>query len=135
MEKTEWFQKAVQAIMDTDEEAAKKIATESLEAGMAPLEMINQGFTEGIRQMGDLFERGEVFLPGLIVASEAMTAAVVILEAALPADQQAAKKAVIVLGTVEGDIHDIGIELFGLLDKIVYRHIPAYIVDVKSMHP
>ena len=108
MEKTEWFQKAVQAIMDTDEEAAKKIATESLEAGMAPLEMINQGFTEGIRQMGDLFERGEVFLPGLIVASEAMTAAVDILEAALPADQQAAKKAVIVLGTVEGDIHDIG---------------------------
>jgi trimethylamine corrinoid protein len=108
MEKTEWFQKAVQAIMDTDEEAAKKIATESLEAGMAPLEMINQGFTEGIRQMGDLFERGEVFLPGLIVASEAMTAAVEILEAALPAEQQAVKKAVIVLGTVEGDIHDIG---------------------------
>jgi trimethylamine corrinoid protein len=108
MEKTEWFQKAVQAIMDTDDEAAKKIATESLEAGMDPLEMINQGFTEGIRQMGDLFERGEVFLPGLIVASEAMTGAVEILEAALPAEQQAAKKAVIVLGTVEGDIHDIG---------------------------
>ena len=108
MEKTEWFQKAVQSILDTDEEAAKKIATESLEAGMDPLEMINQGFTEGIRKMGDLFDRGEVFLPGLIVASEAMTAAVEILEAALPAEKQERKKAVIVLGTVEGDIHDIG---------------------------
>ena len=108
MEKTEWLQKAVQAIMDTDEEAAKKIASDSLEAGMDPLEMINQGFTEGIRKMGDLFERGEVFLPGLIIASEAMTAAVEILEAALPAEKQAEKKAVIVLGTVEGDIHDIG---------------------------
>lgn len=71
MEKTEWLQKAVQAIMETDEEAAKKIASDSLEAGMGPLEMINQGFTEGIRKMGDLFERGEVFSPGLIIASEA----------------------------------------------------------------
>ena len=108
MEKTEWFQEAIQTIMDTDEEAAKKIASDSLAAGMDPLEMINQGFTEGIRKMGDLFERGEVFLPGLIVASEAMTAAVEILEAALPEEKQAEKKAVIVLGTVEGDIHDIG---------------------------
>ncbi len=108
MEKAKWFDKAVQAIMDTDEDAAKDVATKSLEAGMDPLEMINKGFTEGIRKMGDLFERGEVFLPGLIVASEAMTAAVEILEAALPAEKQAEKKAVIVLGTVEGDIHDIG---------------------------
>ncbi len=108
MEKKEWFQNAMQSILDTDEEAAKKIAADSLEAGIDPLEMINQGFTEGIRKMGDLFERGEVFLPGLIVASEAMTAAVKILEAALPAEQQEAKKAVIVLGTIEGDIHDIG---------------------------
>jgi trimethylamine corrinoid protein len=108
MEKKEWFQKAVQSILDTDEEAAKKIASDSLEAGMDPLEMINLGFTEGIRKMGDLFERGEVFLPGLIVASEAMTAAVEILQAALPLEKQERKKAVIVLGTVEGDIHDIG---------------------------
>jgi trimethylamine corrinoid protein len=108
MEKIQWFQKAVQSVLDTDEEAAKKISIESLEAGMDPLEMINQGFTEGIRKMGDLFERGEVFLPGLIVASEAMTAAVEILEAALPAEKQERKKAVIVLGTIEGDIHDIG---------------------------
>ena len=108
MEKKEWFHKAEQAIMDTDEAAAKKIASDSLEAGMDPLEMINQGFTEGIRKMGDLFERGEVFLPGLIIASEAMTSAVKILEAALPAEKQEEKKAVIVLGTIEGDIHDIG---------------------------
>jgi len=108
MEKTKWFDKAVQSIMDTDEDVAKDVATKSLEAGMDPLEMINQGFTEGIRKMGDLFERGEVFLPGLIVASEAMMAAVEILEAALPEDKKEKKKGVIVLGTVEGDIHDIG---------------------------
>ena len=118
MEKKEWFQKAVQSILDTDEVAAKKIASDSLEAGMDPLEMINQGFTEGIRKMGDLFERGEVFLPGLIVGSEAMTAAVEILEAALPAEKQEMKKAVIVLGTIEGDIHDIGKGIIATMLKV-----------------
>ena len=108
MEKTEWFKKAAQSILDTDDDAAKEIAQKSLEDGIDPLDMINKGFTEGIRKMGDLFDRGEVFLPGLLIASEAMTAAVEILQAALPEDQQQEKLGVIVIGTVEGDIHDIG---------------------------
>jgi len=108
MEKAEWFKKAAQSILDTDDDAAKEIAQKSLEDGMDPLEMINEGFTEGIRKMGDLFDREEVFLPGLLIASEAMTAAVEILEAALPEDHQQEKLGGIVIGTVEGDIHDIG---------------------------
>ena len=108
MEKSEWFKKAAQSILDIDGDAAKEIAQKSLEEGIDPLEMINEGFTEGIREMGELFDRGEVFLPGLLIGSEAMTAAVEILEAALPEDQQQAKLGVIVIGTVEGDIHDIG---------------------------
>jgi trimethylamine corrinoid protein len=108
MEKAEWFKKAAQSILDTDDDAAKEIAQKSLEDGMDPLEMINEGFTEGIRKMGDLFDRGEVFLPGLLIASEAMTAAVKILEAALPEEKKKEKLGVIVIGTVEGDIHDIG---------------------------
>ncbi len=101
MGKSEWFEKASQSILDTDDEAARKIAEQSLEAGMDPLEMINAGFAAGIRKMGDLFDRGEVFLPGLIIASDAMTAAVKILEEALPKDAQQQKLGVIVIGTVE----------------------------------
>jgi trimethylamine corrinoid protein len=108
MEKSEWFKKAAQSILDIDGDAAKEIAQKSLEDGMDPLEMINEGFSAGIRKMGDLFDRGEVFLPGLLIGSEAMTAAVEILEAALPEERQQAKLGVIVIGTVEGDIHDIG---------------------------
>jgi trimethylamine corrinoid protein len=108
MEKSEWLEKAAQSILDTDDDAAKEIAQKSLEDGMDPLEMINKGFTEGIRKMGELFDRGEVFLPGLLIGSEAMTAAVEILEAALPEDKKQEKLGVIVIGTVEGDIHDIG---------------------------
>jgi len=108
MEKTEWLQKAAQSIVDMDDEAARDLAQKSIEAGIDPLEMINVGFTEGIRKMGDLFEREEIFLPGLLIASEAMMAAVEILEAALPEDKQQEKLGVMVIGTVEGDIHDIG---------------------------
>jgi trimethylamine corrinoid protein len=108
MENNEWFQKAAQSILDLDEDAAKAIANNALEAGIDPLDMINRGFTEGIRKMGDLFEREEIFLPSLLIASEIMLAAVEILESALPQDRQQEKLGVIVIGTVEGDIHDIG---------------------------
>ena len=108
MEKNEWFEKAAQSILDADDVAAKEIAQKSLDEGIDPLEMINEGFTEGIRKMGDLFDREEVFLPALLIASEAMTAAVDILKAALPESKQQEKLGTIVIGTVEGDIHDIG---------------------------
>ena len=108
MEMKEWLDKAAQSILDQDEEAAREIAKKSLEDGMDPVEMISNGFAAGIRKMGDLFDRGEVFLPGLIIASDAMMAAVEILEEALPRDKRPEKLGVIVIGTVEGDIHDIG---------------------------
>ena len=117
MDKTEWLQKAAQSIMDLDEDAAKEIASKSIEAGIDPLDMINAGFTEGIRKMGDLFEREEIFLPGLLIASDVMLAAVNILEAALPEDKQQEKLGVVVIGTVEGDIHDIGKNIVALLMK------------------
>jgi corrinoid protein of di/trimethylamine methyltransferase len=108
MELKEWLAKAAQSILDQDEASAREIATKSLEEGIDPVEMIHNGFAAGIRKMGDLFDRGEVFLPGLIIASDAMVAAVEILEAALPRGQQQKNLGVIVMGTVEGDIHDIG---------------------------
>ena len=108
MEMKKWLEKAAQSILDQDEESAREIAKKSLEDDMDPVEMINDGFAAGIRKMGDLFDRGEVFLPGLIIASDAMAAAVKILEEALPQDQRQEKLGIIVIGTVEGDIHDIG---------------------------
>jgi len=108
MEKSVWLEKAYQSILDQDEEAAREVAKKSLEDGMDPVKMINEGFAAGIRKMGDLFDRGEVFLPALIIASDAMVAGVDILKEALPKDQQQKKSGVIVIGTVEGDIHDIG---------------------------
>jgi trimethylamine corrinoid protein len=107
MDKGEWLEKAAQTILDADEEAAVQVAKDALAAGMDPLEMLNNGFSEGIRRMGDLFDRGEVFLPGLIIASEAMVAGVKVLETALP-EQAGETLGRVVIGTIEGDVHDIG---------------------------
>ena len=108
MGKAEWLEKAVQSIMEADEEAAVQVARDALADGVEPLEMLNNGFSEGIRQMGDLFDRGEVFLPGLIMASEAMVAGVKVLEEALPEGEAGQKMGTVVIGTIEGDVHDIG---------------------------
>lgn len=108
MEKAEYMEKAAQHIVDANEEGAVKLAQEYLDEGLDPVEMIEKGLSEGIRKLGDLFDRGEVFLPHLIIASEAMTAAVKVLEQAMPADQVGKKLAKVVIGTVEGDVHDIG---------------------------
>lgn len=108
MNKVEWLEKAAQSILDADEEAAAEIAKKSLVDGMDPVDMIDDGFSEGLKKIGDLFDRGTVFLPTLIIASEAMTAAVKILEEALPKDKRDRKLGTVVLGTVQGDVHDIG---------------------------
>ncbi|MBC8440050.1 MAG: corrinoid protein [Deltaproteobacteria bacterium] len=108
MEKAEYMEKAAQHIVDADEEAVEKLAREYLIEGFDPIEMIEKGLSEGIRKLGVLFDRGEIFLPHLIIASEAMTTAVKILEQAMPADQVGKKLAKVVIGTIEGDVHDIG---------------------------
>jgi corrinoid protein of di/trimethylamine methyltransferase len=85
-----------------------EVAREAVALGLDPLKVINEGFTPGMREVGDLFERGTMFLPEVILASEAMVAAVAVLEANLPAEQKEKKAGIAVLGTIEGDVHDIG---------------------------
>lgn len=108
MDKAQFMEKATQYVVDADEDGVKQLAQDYLDQGFEALDMIEQGLSEGIRKLGDLFDRGEVFLPHLIIASEAMTAGVTILEQALPEDKVGKKLAKVVLGTIEGDVHDIG---------------------------
>jgi len=108
MNREEFMEKAAQYIIDADEEGVVELAKKYLEGGFDPADMVENGLSEGIKKLGDLFDRGEIFLPHLIIASEAMTAAVKILEQAMPSDQVGKKLAKVVLGTIEGDVHDIG---------------------------
>ncbi|MHB0981119.1 MAG: corrinoid protein [Thermoleophilia bacterium] len=108
MTEQEILDAATAAVVAADEEKAVEVAKEAVTLGLDPLKVINEGFTPGMREVGDLFERGTLFLPEVILASEAMVAAVAVLEANLPAEQKEKKAGVAVLGTIEGDVHDIG---------------------------
>ncbi|MFZ2498684.1 MAG: dimethylamine corrinoid protein MtbC [Methanosarcina sp.] len=83
-------------------------AVEKAKQVMEPAEIIDKGLAAGMNQVGVLFERGKLFLPHVMMAADAMTAGVKLLEADLPEGTQSRKLGVIVNGTVEGDVHDIG---------------------------
>jgi len=106
MEKEQLIKEAAKSIIDADKAKAKELAKSAIAAGMDPLEVIDEGFSVGIAKVGDLFGRGELFLPELILSAEAMKVATDILSASLP--QGAKKRGKVVIGTAQGDIHDIG---------------------------
>lgn len=107
MTKEEIFEEAQKAIVESDANRATELAQRGLAEGIDPLELMNRGFIPGINKVGDLFGVGKLFLPELIQAAEAMQKVTDIINAALPTDTEKGSGK-IVIGTVEGDIHDIG---------------------------
>ncbi len=99
---------AKQAILDVDEDQAVAVAKKALEEGYDPVQVLTEGYSEGIREIGDLFSRGEVFMPEMILAAEAMKAAVTVLEEAIEGGGESRKVGKMIFATVEGDVHDIG---------------------------
>jgi corrinoid protein of di/trimethylamine methyltransferase len=112
----ELLQAMAQSIIDGEVEDAAALAGEALRQGIEPLDAINLGFVKGLDQVGEEYGCGQMFLPDLVLAAEAMKAAVAVLEPAL--EKQGARRQVlgtVVIGTVAGDIHDIGKTLVGTM--------------------
>ncbi len=101
------YQEAIDAIVSSDRAAAEDVATRALAQGIKPGDIMQNGFVKGIQEVGDLFESGEVFLPELMMAADAMAGATEVTNAALEAGE-AESKGTVVIGTVQGDVHDIG---------------------------
>ncbi len=104
-----------QAVLDGDEDAAGKLAEQALAEGLPVLEVIEKGFVKGIREAGDLWEEGEFFLPELVTAAQAMKRAMAVLQPELAKGANDASLGMVVIGTVKGDIHDIGKTLVATL--------------------
>jgi corrinoid protein of di/trimethylamine methyltransferase len=103
----EYFDKVAQTVVDCDKEACLRLLDEGADAD--PLEVLEKGLGKGIRQIGDDFGSGKVFLPELIGAADVMKAGVAVLDARIKASGKDRKsQGKIVIGTVKGDIHDIG---------------------------
>lgn len=94
----------------------KNLVTEALEQGLDPKEILNEGLLSGMMIIGGKFKRNEVFVPEVLVAARAMTAGLSILEPKLvEVGNEPVGKAVI--GTVKGDLHDIGKNLVVMMLK------------------
>ncbi len=100
---------ATEQLVAQNKEKVLEIANKVIADGGDPMELMNQAFIPGINKVGDLFGRGQLFLPELMVAADAMQAATDVINAALAAKGgQQEKKGKVMLATVKGDVHDIG---------------------------
>jgi corrinoid protein of di/trimethylamine methyltransferase len=111
----EIFAKLAQAVIEGEPEDAEEWARQALEQGLDPLDCINKGLTPGIDRVGELFATGEYFLPDLIIGGDAMKAALSLLEPALTDGEGREILGRVILGTVEGDLHEIGKTLVGTM--------------------
>ena len=103
------LEQAKKSIVDQDKDKAVKIAEEVIAKGEEnPMELMNEAFIPGINEVGDLFGRGQLFLPELMQAANVMKAVTDIINDALPEKVEKQQGGVIVMATVKGDVHDIG---------------------------
>jgi corrinoid protein of di/trimethylamine methyltransferase len=109
MTKEELFQDIRRAIVEGDKPAAERLAGEALRMSLDLSEVVDKGYVPGIQEVGELWEKGEYFLPELITSAECMKAAMDILQPEMAkANIKSRSLGKVVIGTVEGDIHDIG---------------------------
>jgi corrinoid protein of di/trimethylamine methyltransferase len=105
----EIFQKISQAVIDGEKETVKQLVKETIAQKVEALDVVNKALVPGIDRVGELWESGDYFLPELIVSAEAMKAGMDLLQPILEKDKGTTMtKGTVIIGTVEGDIHDIG---------------------------
>ena len=105
------------AVLKGNRNGIVKITKEALESGEKPVELLNQVLLPAINQVGEYFDQGKYFLPQLIASAEAMKNSIEVLEPLLQTGSTGEEMPVVVIATVEGDIHDIGKNLVALMLK------------------
>jgi 5-methyltetrahydrofolate--homocysteine methyltransferase len=141
----EIFDELKDVIINCDVDGAIKAERKVLEKGVDPVEAIEEGLAKGLKIVGERFGAGEVFLTELAMAAEAMKQALTVLMPALSKSTKERKTlGKVVIGTVEGDIHDIGKSIvstmlmaagFEVIDLGVDVPVKKFIEKVKEVKP
>ncbi len=132
MDKEHILETMARAIVAGERSQAQELANQAVRLGLDLLEVIEKGYAPGLKEVGELWEKGEYFLPELISSAESMKAAMAVLEPELRrARIDAPSKGKIVIGTVEGDIHDIGKNLVASMLQAHGFEVHDLGVDVK----
>lgn len=113
MSEKEIYERLKQSVIEMDSEAAIKAANDAMEMKMDPIACIEKGLSEGMMVISDMFDNAEIYVPQIIISAEAFTDAVEILSSHITGGY--AGKGKIIIHTVEGDIHDIGKNIVGIL--------------------
>ena len=116
MSKQEMLGKIIAALMDQDRTETNALVDKALENGVTPMEVLNEGLAAGLQELGVLFAEEEVFLPELLLAAEITTDIMKRLQDKFEAeDTKIEKRGTVLRATVEGDVHDIGKSLVGMI--------------------
>ena len=103
------FEQMQKAIIDGDREECEALAKKAVQQDLDPAVVLEKGYGRGMEILGDQFERGDVFLPEVLLAEDAMNAALEVLKPKIEAAKSAKIiKGKVVIGTIQGDVHDIG---------------------------
>jgi corrinoid protein of di/trimethylamine methyltransferase len=129
--KSDVIEKLRKAVLDLDVDRVRAAAEEAVRLDIDPVEAIEEGLSKGVRTIGDRFAAGEAFLTELVMAGEAMKAGVevfrpIILERKL----QRRSTGIVVIGTVRGDIHDIGKNIVAVMSEAAGFEVNDLGVDV-----
>ena len=119
-----------EAILGLDGKKAKALTTSAIEAGTAPLDVVEGALRPALKQLGDDFEAERIFLPELVAVGNIAGEVGDVVEGALVGDDSAPRQGAIALGTVKGDIHDIGKNIVAVMMKAYGFKVDDLGVDV-----
>jgi trimethylamine corrinoid protein len=119
MSKEKIIKAAKEAVHNFDAEKATEVSKKAIEEGIDPVEVIEEGFTVAMREVGELFAQEKLYLPHVMAAAEAMKAAINELTPYIAAGTAVSKSlGTVIIGTIEGDIHSIGKDIVATMLRI-----------------
>jgi corrinoid protein of di/trimethylamine methyltransferase len=123
----------VQAVVEGDVDKSKELTTILVTRGIAPTTILNEGLTKGLMVVGDRFGKGDAFLTDLMLSAEAMKSGLQVVEPELKKSHvERQYVGTVVIGTVEGDIHDIGKTIVATMFEVSGFRVIDLGVDVNS---
>ena len=102
------IEEIVDATVKWDEKRCVELARQAVEQGIDPLKVIQEGYSRGMQIVGDKFSTLEYCLPEVMLAADAMNAAVEVLKPHLMQRKESDSQGIVIIGVVQGDIHDLG---------------------------
>ncbi len=131
MSREDLISESIRSVIEGDEDAAITVANTIIAEGLNPVDVISQGFAKGMITVGDLFANEEYALPEVLLSADAMQSALDLLSPHIPREEVEKKWGTVVIGTVQGDIHDIGkrivatmLEVYGFEVHDLGRDVP-----------